>query len=222
MFFGFLHNRGPYWEDNYIHWICLSLLTCRQECYRQCTQDQETITKLHKHHEQTRELGLQLEKRSRRVSSLLICLFLQSHSSRGSGLPRRRSYGFVTRSRANDAWRTPAGRLLTGMPKSCHFNFESCYRNFCRILHKRQFKALFYVRYNTVTNICPEKKMFLKSVCYRVAQIISWHQRQCFDTQARWQPVTSRLSYGKIEDCEQSSTDIESELFVAVWAAIRP
>ena len=33
---------------------------------------------------------------------------------------------------------------------------------------------------------------------------------------ARWQPVTSRLSYGKIEDCEQSSADIESELFVAV------
>ena len=139
MFFGFLHNRGPYW-------ICLSLLTCRQECYRQCTQDQETITKLHKHHEQTRELGLQLEKKSRRVSSLLICLFLQSHSSRGYSLPRRRSCGFVTRSCPTDAWRTPVWKLLTGMPqKSCHFNFESCYRNLCRILHKRQFKALFHV-----------------------------------------------------------------------------
>ena len=63
--------------------------------------------------------------------------------------------------------------------------------------------------------------MFLKSVCYRVAQIITWYQGQCYDTRARWQPVTSRLSYEKIEDCEQSSADIESELFVAVWTAIR-
>ena len=151
MFFGFLHNRGPYWEDNYIHWICLSLLTCRQECYRQCTQDQETITKLHKHHEQTRELGLQLEKKSRGVSLLLICLFLQSHSSRGYSLPRRRSCGFVTRSCPTDAWRTPVWKLLTAMPqKSSHFNFEGCYRNFCRILHKRPFKALFYVLLTSV------------------------------------------------------------------------
>ena len=47
--------------------------------------------------------------------------------------------------------------------------------------------------------------------CTEGAGVGDYSLRGSFDTQARWQPVTqsvrSRRSYGKIEDCEQSTVN---------------